>query len=90
MVNGMLSWPLRASNADFQRRCTESLEKLADAAFCSQNYDEADRHYSSILSLDQPDRAHTLNKRSHTRAMMKSWENALVDADEVCLISQCS
>ena len=74
-------------NVEFQRRCTESLEKLADAAFGSQNYNEADIHYSTILSLDQPDRAHMLIKRSNTRAMMKLWENALMDADDVCFIS---
>ena len=78
---------LWTSEADFQRRCTEGLEKLADAAFDSQNYGEADRHYSTILSFNQPHHAHALIKRSNTRAMMKLWEDALMDADEVCLIS---
>ena len=70
-------------STDFQQRCTQKLEKLADVAMSSQNYNEAAERFSTILSLNPPNRVDILIKRSKAQVMMNSWEEALKDADEV-------
>ena len=70
----------------FQRRCTERLEKLGNAAMDSQRYNEAVEHYSTILSLDSVDHVEILLKRSKARALMNLWEEALNDTDEVSFL----
>ena len=67
----------------FQQRCYRRSEELADGAMGSENYIEAAKHFSTMLLLDTGDRVDILIKRSKARAMMKSWEDALRDADEV-------
>ena len=54
----------------------------------SQNYSEAVEHYSTMLSVDTGNRVDTLMKRSKARAMMKSWDDAVRDADEVYFVTQ--
>ena len=53
----------------------------------SQNYDEAVERFSTILSLVAEDRTDTLIKRSKARAAMRSWDDAVGDADEVYMVS---
>ena len=67
----------------------QKLEKLAEIAMGSQNYNEAAEHFSTILSLNPLDRIDILIKRSKSRAMMNLWEDALKDADEVYFVPQC-
>ena len=71
------------SHTGFKRRCTEKLEKLGNAAINSRSYDEAEKHFSTLLFLDPVDRMDVLIKRSRARALMNSWGDALDDADEV-------
>ena len=59
------------------------MEKLADAAMSSQNHNEADGLLSAILLLDPLDCVGTLIRRSEARVIMRAWEDALKDADEV-------
>ena len=49
----------------------------------SHNYNEAEEHFSTVLSLPTPDRVGILIKRSKARLAMKLWDDALEDADEV-------
>lgn len=56
----------------------------------SQNYDEVDKYLSTILLLDPLDPVTTLIKRSKARAMMKLWDDALMDADEVVKVEPSS
>ena len=78
-----------ASDTDFQQRCAQILEKLADAAMGSQNYNEAAENFSTMLSLNPPNCVDILIKRSKARAMMGSWDDALKDADEVYFVTHC-
>ena len=55
----------------------------------SENYDEAAKLFSTMLSIDPVDRVDILIKRSKTRVMMESWEDALKDAEEVNIMSRC-
>lgn len=50
----------------------------------SHEYNEAAEHFSTILSLDPDDQVEILIKRSKAYSSVKSWENALSDAEEVC------
>ena len=55
----------------------------------SENYDEAAKLFSTMLPIDPVDRVDILIKRSKTRVMMESWEDALKDAEEVNIMSRC-
>lgn len=55
----------------------------------SESYDEAVKHFSTILLLDQVDQIDFLIKRGKARASMKLWDDALRDADEVYVASHC-
>ena len=67
-------------------RCIENLENLGDVAMDSKNYDEAIKHYSDALSLGPTNQCDILLKRSKVRAVMGSWEEALIDADKVWIV----
>ena len=69
----------------FTQQCIRSLETLGDDAMPSQNYAEAVAHYSMALSLSPVTRGNILIKRSKAYAAARIWEDALKDADEVCL-----
>jgi hypothetical protein len=49
----------------------------------SKKYDEAIERYSDALTLDPTNQRDILLKRSTVRAVMVSWEEALIDADKV-------
>ena len=68
---------------DFRARCVGRLEKLGDTAMESKNHDEAIGYFSDALSLGPMDLSDILVKRSKARAVMGSWEGALIDADKV-------
>ena len=68
---------------DFRGRCVEKLEKLGETAMDSEKYDEAIKLYSDALTLDSTNQCDVLLKRSKVRAVMGSWEEALIDAEEV-------
>lgn len=53
----------------------------------SQNYSEAAEHFLRVLSLSPVDRMDILIKRSKALASTRSWEEAIRDADEVCVVS---
>ena len=59
---------------------------LGDSAMDSNNYDEAIKQYSDALTLDPANQSDILLKRSKVRAVMGSWEQALVDADKVWIV----
>ena len=59
---------------------------LGDTAMDSNNYDEAIKQYSDALTLDPTNQSDILLKRSKVRAVMGSWEQALVDADKVWIV----
>ena len=52
----------------------------------SNNYDEAIKQYSNALTLDPTNQHDILLKRSKVRAVMGSWEEALIDADKVWIV----
>ena len=52
----------------------------------SRSYSEAATHFSTVLSLNPVDRMNIFVKRSKARVSMKSWGDALSDADEVSFI----
>lgn len=74
---------ISVSDIGFPQRCIERLEGLAEVAMDSRDYDVAARHFSTLLSLDPLDCIDILIKRGKARTMMKSWEDALKDADKV-------
>jgi tetratricopeptide (TPR) repeat protein len=49
----------------------------------TEKYDEAIKRYSDALTLDPMNQCDILLKRSKVRAVMGSWEEALIDADKV-------
>ena len=49
----------------------------------SEKYDEAIKLYSDALTLDSTNQCDVLLKRSKVRAVMGSWEEALIDAEKV-------
>jgi hypothetical protein len=51
-----------------------------------RSYNEAAKHFSTMLLLDPVDRMDVLIKRSKARASLNSWEEALSDADEVYIV----
>ncbi|KAF8550473.1 hypothetical protein OG21DRAFT_1446572 [Imleria badia] len=67
---------------DLVRRCFATFERNGDAAFQSDNAKEAIVQYSTALYLNPSNPAGLLVKRSKARAMLGSWEDALVDANE--------
>ena len=74
---------IQGSPSDFRGRCVEKLENLGDTAMDSKNYDEAIKLYSDALTLNPPNQCDILLKRSKARAVMASWQEALIDADKV-------
>ena len=64
----------------------EKLEKLGDTAMDSKSYDEAIKRYSDALTLDPTNQRDILVKRSKVRAVMGSWEEALIDAGKVWVV----
>ena len=62
------------------------LVKLGDNAMDSKDYDEAVKLYSDALTLDSTNQCGILLKRSKVRAVMGSWDQALVDADKVQIV----
>ena len=60
--------------------------KLGDTAMDSKDYDEAIKLYSDALTLDSTNQRDILLKRSKVRAVMGSWEEALIDADKVWIV----
>ena len=48
-----------------------------------KNYDGAIKQYSDALTLDPTNQRDILLKRSKARAVMISWQEALIDADKV-------
>ena len=69
------------------QECIKPLEDLGDAAVQSNNPQEAVLQYSAALSLNPLRPAGLLVKRSKVQAMLELWEEALKDADEVCVSS---
>ena len=65
----------------------ERLEKLSDIAMDTENYNYAAQLFSAILSLDPTDRVDILLKRCTARVLTKSRDEALSDANEVCVCS---
>ena len=55
-------------------------------ALSSGEHDKAIGRYTSALSLDHSDPIDILVKRSKARASKELWNDALMDADEVCPI----
>ena len=49
----------------------------------SQKHDEAVKHYSDLLTLDPLNVSDVIYKRSKARALRKSWNVALIDAEKV-------
>ena len=74
---------IQAPPSDFRERCVLKLVGLSNTAMDSQNYDEAIKLYSDALTLDSTNQCDILLKRSKVRAVMGSWEEALVDAEKV-------
>ena len=68
----------------------EKLEKLGDTAMVSKNHDEAIKLYSDALTLNPPNQRDILLKQSKVRAVMGSWEAALIDADKVWIVFHAS
>lgn len=68
----------------FGRRCAEKLEHLGDVAVDAQEHDDAITQYSAALSLGLPI-PHIFVKRSKAYMATGLWEDALSDANEVCL-----
>ncbi|KAG8214228.1 hypothetical protein J3R82DRAFT_11026 [Butyriboletus roseoflavus] len=75
---------------NFRRRCTERLEKLGDIAVECRSYNEATKHFSTLLSLNPVNRMDVLIKRSKARMLMGSCEEALSDADEIINLDESS
>ncbi|KAG9318932.1 hypothetical protein JVU11DRAFT_1046 [Chiua virens] len=74
----------------FRQQCAKKLEELGDIAIHSNKFDDAIGYFSTILLLDPVDRSAILIKRSIARARMNSWEDALVDADEIIRLNPSS
>ena len=68
---------------DLKRKCIDKLEALGDAALNSGEHDNAIAYYTSALSLDFSNPEDILVKRSKAQASKGSWEDALMDANEV-------
>lgn len=67
------------------QKCIKPFEDRGDVAMRSGNPNEAILQYSSVLSLNLPNFTGLLVKRSKALAIMKLWEDALWDADDVCI-----
>ncbi|KAI6038673.1 hypothetical protein EDC04DRAFT_1931148 [Pisolithus marmoratus] len=67
---------------DFSKKCATTLERVGDEAFKSVKHDDAVTQYSTALSLNPPNRADLLIKRSRALAAKGLWQDALQDADE--------
>ena len=63
------------------------LEQLGDTAMDSRNYKEAIGYYSNALSLDPPNWAELLIKRTKAQTSKELWEDSSMDANEVCVVS---
>jgi hypothetical protein len=61
------------------------LETLGDTALSSGERDEAIARYTAALSLSPSNPIDILVKRSSTRTSKGLWEDALTDANEVCM-----
>jgi tetratricopeptide (TPR) repeat protein len=59
---------------------------LGDTAMDSQNHDAAIKWYSEALTFDPTHQCDILLKRSTVRAVVGSWEEALIDADKVWIV----
>ena len=86
-VQGNIFRVFHLFSTDFRRRCTEKLENLDDTAMDSQKYDETVKHYSKSLTLNPSNVSNVVYKRSKARALRKSWEVALIGAEEVWFMS---
>lgn len=53
----------------------------------SGNHDTAIQQYSDALTLCPSNESDILLRRSKARSLMGSWEEALIDADRVWIIS---
>ena len=69
-----------------EEKCVGILEGMGDAALNSGKHEEAIACYSSALSLNPAHAVGILLKRSTARASKGSWEDALTDAVEVCVL----
>ena len=79
-----LEWRLLS---DLKRKCIDALEALGDTALHSGEYDNAISRYTSAMSLDPSSPVNILLKRSRARASKGLWQDALTDANEVCILS---
>lgn len=79
------SWDKRSEilRLDFKKQCLGASESLGDEAMRNGNRDDAVAWYSAALDLNPASPEHVFMKRSETHAASGSWEDALVDADEV-------
>jgi len=71
---------------DFKERCLEASKSHAEAAIQNGKHDDAIAWYSTAFDLNLASLEHIFMKRSEAYAARGSWENALMDADEVCSI----
>ena len=69
--------------SDFRQRAAEKLEDLGDTAAAAQRYDEATSLYTIALSLKPCSPQGILVKRSKMYMAVRSWDQALDDANQV-------
>lgn len=69
-------------------RCIENLVQQGDTATDSRNYQTAVEYYSDALSFEPANPVDILLKRSEARTAMGSLEKALVDAENVWVMSR--
>ena len=72
--------------SDLKKKCVEMLDGLGDTALRSGKHNEAIAWYTSALSLNPSNPIEILVKRSGARASKGLWEDALTDANEVCVL----
>lgn len=70
----------------FKQQCLEASESLGAEAMRNKNHNDAVFWYSAALDLNPTSLDHTLMKRSEAYAATGSWENVLMDVNEVYLI----
>ena len=75
--------------SEFKFGCCKKLEDLGDTAMNIQHYDEAISQYSAALALDPAGPQDLFIKRSKVYIARGLWEDALNDANQVCLFISC-
>ena len=74
---------------DFKHRCSRKLEGLGDTAMSAEQHDDAISRYTAALSLNPTAPQDLFIKRSKVYIARGLWEDALNDANQVCLFISC-